>query len=163
MRYNKPIGWWMNIPKFIEISINSYFIMTFSLVAKYQLAVSYANSFYKSFMVDIIVTIAEVNRHFFSLNWNKRNLVIFNYVSIPTFDARKQTLCLNYVDFRVSIIVIFVVSEAKVIVIKTLCLDYVDFREAKSRGVMSDTRFQYDKGNDLMRLNSDIFCWEKCR
>ena len=90
-------------------------------------------------------------------------MVTFNHVSIPTFDAPSQTLCLNYVDFRVSIIVIFVVSEAKVIVIKTLCLDYVDFREAKSRGVMSETRFQYDKSNDLMRLNSDIFCCEKYR
>ena len=90
-------------------------------------------------------------------------MVTFNYVSIPTFDARRQTLCLNYVDFRVSIIVTFVVSEAKVMVVKTLCLDYVDFREAKSRGVMSETRFQYDKGNDLMRLNSDIFCCENDR
>ena len=90
-------------------------------------------------------------------------MVTFNHVSIPTFDAPCQTLCLNYVDFRVSIIVIFVVSEAKVIVIKTLCLDYVDFREAKSRGVMSKTRFQYEKSNDLMRLNPDIFCCEKYR
>ena len=90
-------------------------------------------------------------------------MVTFNHVSIPTFDAPSQTLCLNYVDFRVSIIVIFVVSEAKVIVIKTLCLDYVDFREAKSRCIMSETRFQYDKSNDLMRLNSDIFCCENDR
>ena len=90
-------------------------------------------------------------------------MVTINHVSIPTFDAPIQNLCLNYVDFRVSIIVIFVVSEAKVIVIKTLCLDYVDFREAKYRGIMSETRFQYDKGNDSMRLNSDIFCCENDR
>ena len=60
-------------------------------------------------------------------------------------------------------IVRFVISEAKVIVVKTLCLDYVDFREAKYRGIMSETRFQYDKGNDSMRLNSDIFCCENDR
>ena len=90
-------------------------------------------------------------------------MVTINHVSIPTFDAPSQTLCLNYVDFRVSIIVIFVVSEAKVIVIKTLCLGYVDFREAKSRCIMSETRFQNDKTNDLMRLNADIFCCEKYR
>ena len=89
-------------------------------------------------------------------------MVTFNHVSIPTFDDPSQTLCLNYVDFRVPIVTL-VVSKAKVIIVKTLCLDYVDFRKAKSRGFMSETRFQYDKGNDLMRLNSDIFCCEKYR
>ena len=56
------------------------------------------------------------------------------------------SLYLNDVDFRVSIAT-FVVSYAKIIVIKTLCLDYVDVREARSRGYMSETRFQPDKGN----------------
>ena len=83
-------------------------------------------------------------------------MVTFNCVLIPTFDDPSQNLCLNYVDFRVSIVT-FVVSKAKVIIVKTLCLDYVDFREAKSRCIMSETRFQHDKTNDLMRLNADIF------
>ena len=62
-------------------------------------------------------------------------------------------LCLNDVDFRVSS-ASFVVSYAKIIVVKILCLDYVDVREARSRGSMSVTRFQHDKGNVLKRLNS---------
>ena len=86
-------------------------------------------------------------------------MVTFNYVSIPTFDARRQTLCLNYVDFRFSIAT-FVVSYAKVIVVKTLCLDYVDIPEDRSRGLMSETRLKYDKGNELKCLKTDIFCRE---
>ena len=83
-------------------------------------------------------------------------MVTFNYVSIPTFDARRQTLCLNYVDFRFSIAT-FVVSYAKVIVVKTLCLDYVVVREARSRDSMSGTRFQHDKGDVLKRLNLKLY------
>ena len=79
------------------------------------------------------------------------------HVNIPN-----HIVCLNDVHFIVSIVT-FVVYYAKVIAIKSLCLDYVDVREAKSRGVMSETRFPYHKGNDLMRLNSDIFCCEKYR
>ena len=59
-------------------------------------------------------------------------------------------LCLNEVDFRVSI-ASFVVSYAKIIVVKILCLDYVDVREARSRGFISATRFQPDKANVLKR------------
>ena len=74
------------------------------------------------------------------------------HVNIPN-----HIVCLNDVHFIVSIVT-FVVYYAKVIAVKSLCLDYVDVREAQSCGSMSETRFQYDKSNDLMRLNSDIFC-----
>ena len=55
-------------------------------------------------------------------------------------------LCLNDVDFRVSIIT-FAVPYGKIFAVKTLYLDYVDVREARSRGSMSETRFQHDKGD----------------
>ena len=63
------------------------------------------------------------------------------HVNIPN-----QIVCLNDVHFIVSIVTL-VVYYAKVIAIKSLCLDYVDVREARSRGYMSETRFQPDKGN----------------
>ena len=72
------------------------------------------------------------------------------HVNIPN-----PTVCLNNVHFIVSIVII-VVYNAKVIVVKSLCPDYVDVREAKSRGSMSETCFQYDKGNVSKRLNSDF-------
>ena len=71
------------------------------------------------------------------------------HVNIPN-----HIVCLNDVHFTVSIVTP-VVYYAKVIAIKSLCLDYVDVREAKSCGSMSETCFQYDKGNILKRLNSD--------
>ena len=64
-------------------------------------------------------------------------------------------LCLNDVDFRGSIVT-FVVSYGKIFAVKTPCLDYVDAREAKACGSMSETCFQYDKGNVSKRLNSDF-------
>ena len=71
------------------------------------------------------------------------------HVNIPN-----HTVCLNDVHF-IDSIVTFVVYYAKVIVVKSLCPDNADVREAKSCGSMSETCFQYDKGNVLKRLNSD--------
>ena len=76
------------------------------------------------------------------------------HVNIPN-----HTVCLNDVHFIVSIVTL-VVYYAKVIVVKSLCLDYADVRAVESRGSLSETGSQYDKGNVLTRLNSDIFCFE---
>ena len=148
----------MNIPKFIKISINSYLRMTFSLAAKYQIEVSYAKKFLQKCHVCYRYYNC-VRKSTFLLFKNKINgtwlhFTMSRFRHLMHVHFPNHTVCLNDVHF-IDSIVTFVVYYAKVIVVKSLCLDYVDVREAKSCGSMSETCFQYDKGNVLKRLNSD--------
>ena len=132
--------------------------MTFSLAAKYQIEVSYAKKFLQKFHVCYRYYNC-VSKSTFLLFKNKINgtwlhFTMSRFRHLMHVNIPNHTVCLNDVHF-IDSIVTFVVYYAKVIVVKSLCPDNADVREAKSCGSMSETCFQYDKGNVLKRLNSD--------